>query len=110
MNKINVIRAKHDGLDREFFFSVTDEQMKRIKEGDVLLVDTMNGEQFATASSDPFTLEGDAIKLIADAGAYFPLKPVLEYVSEKMTAHIICHYLKCELAKITVNNFDYLPF
>ena len=74
MKKINVIRASHPMSDKEFFFSVTEEQAGRIRKGNVLLVSTMRGDEIAVALCNPFTLEGDAIHLLERAGAYFPLR------------------------------------
>lgn len=110
MYKINVIKAKHEGCNKEFFFSVTDDQKKKIQKGDILLVDTKRGIKFATALCDPFTLEDEAINLLLAAGAYFPLKPVIEYCGNEMRSYIICQYLKSALKQEEYNCPEYLPF
>lgn len=99
MKKITVIRASHPMSDKEFFFSVTEEQAGRIRKGNVLLVSTMRGDEIAVALCNPFTLEGDAIHLLERAGAYFPLKPVITYCSDEMRYYIVTSYLKDALQK-----------
>ena len=108
--RIQVVCARHPGCDKDFFFTVTEEQAQRIEAGDVLLVSTIRGEQIAVALQSPFTLEGDsAILLLMRAGAYLPLKPVITYCSGKMRAYILQNYLQNALQK-EINDNDELPF
>ena len=108
--RIQVVCARHPGCDKDFYFSVTEEQAQRIEAGDVLLVSTIQGEQIAMALQSPFTLEGDsATSLLMRAGAYLPLKPVITYCSGKMRSYIIQNYLQNALQK-EINDNDELPF
>lgn len=111
--RIQVVCARHPGCDKDFFFTVTEEQAQRIEAGDVLLVSTIRGEQIAVAAQSPFTLEGDsAILLLIRAGAYFPLKPVITYCSDEMRYYIVTSYLKNALQKEydDIEDMDEIPF
>lgn len=108
--RIQVVCARHPGCDKDFFFTVTEEQAPRIEAGDVLLVSTIRGEQIAVTLQSPFTPEGDsAILLLMRVGAYPPLKPVITYCSGKMRAYILQNYLQNALQK-EINDNDELPF
>lgn len=107
---IHVVCVKHPGCDKEFYFSVTEEQAQRIEAGDVLLVSTRRGEQIAVAVHSPFKLYGEsAVQLLMHANIPLPLKPVITYCSKKMRSYIIKDYLNNAL-KREIDNSDDLPF
>lgn len=79
---MNIIFARH-GTAAEYAFSVPDSMAKRIKQGDILWVDTMYGEQVAVATTG--VISGDGAKDIAlRHGAYEPLKSVISYANAEM--------------------------
>lgn len=70
-----IILAKHDQCAKEFCFEVP--AGMNVHKGDVLLVDTIRGEQIATATSDAIDGPG-ALEIAERFGAYLPLKRVLQ--------------------------------
>lgn len=87
--------AKHDNCDKEFIFAVP--YNLEVNKGDILLVNTMYGEDIATATSEMF--EGKDINEVAVRfGAYLPLKEVKQvagkrlrdYIAGKEKRNIIC--------------------
>lgn len=69
------IFAKHDDCPKEYIFAVPYE-LHNIKKGDLLIVDTIKGQQIVTATSE--IIEGENLDEIAiKYGAYMPLKKVI---------------------------------
>lgn len=81
--------AKHDNCSQEYLFAVP--AYLEVRKGDVLLVETMYGDEIATATTEMF--EGKEIDEVAKRfGAYLPLKRVKAVAGEK-----IKEYLKLQL-------------
>lgn len=104
---MNIILAKHLNCEKEYCFSVNDEQKDQIHEEDWLLVSTFQGIKLAIAVCDPFILDGKAIHLLINAGAKLPLKPVVAYCTKEMQKNMIIDYLISQKNK---NNKLELPF
>lgn len=82
---MNIIFAKHDSCDKEFMFEVP-EGMNPVK-GDVLWVDTCQGQTVAIATSS--MIYGHNIEQLIDKfGAYLPLKKVLSFANKGVQAYI----------------------
>lgn len=92
---VNIVFAKHDGVNKKFCWSVPDGLVDKIKKGDILLVDTVRGVQIAIATSGVISGEG-ASDVAQQAGAIC-LKSVISavddrlyrYVHEKVVSEII---------------------
>lgn len=84
---MNIIFAKHDDKGKEFCFELTDEQVKYVKKGNLLLVKTCRGNVAATATTD--VISGSGAKDVADkSGAYFPLKKVISFIDDNLKEYI----------------------
>lgn len=96
MNRTHIaVFAKHENSNKEYLFAVPND-LYNIKKGDILLVDTIKGEEIAIATST--IIEGENLDEIAlKFGAYLPLKKVKsvlnqrlkEYVERKERDHIL---------------------
>ena len=96
MNRTHIaVFAKHENSNKEYLFAVPND-LYNIKKGDILLVDTIKGEEIAIATST--IIEGENLDEIAlKFGAYLPLKKVKsvlnqrlkEYVERKEREHIL---------------------
>lgn len=96
MNRTHIaVFAKHENSTKEYLFAVPND-LYNIKKGDILLVDTIKGEEIAIATST--IIEGENLDEIAlKFGAYLPLKKVKsvlnqrlkEYVERKEREHIL---------------------
>jgi len=78
--------VKHDGCNKEFLFSV--DPFMRVRKGDIVLVDTMQGPQVGTVTSDIFespNLDEIAVRF----GAYLPLKKVLQVCGPELQQYMI---------------------
>lgn len=84
MHYYNIVYCRHaDKPKRRFVFEVPLDVS--IGKGDVLLVDTAQGEAMAIATSNNICLPDYEAKQIAEnAGAYFPLKRVLRRAVARM--------------------------
>lgn len=96
MNRTHIaVFAKHENSNKEYLFAVPND-LYNIKKGDILLVDTIKGEEIAIATST--IIEGENLDEIAlKFGTYLPLKKVKsvlnqrlkEYVERKEREHIL---------------------
>ena len=96
MNRTHIaVFAKHENSNKEYLFAVPND-LYNISKGDILLVDTIKGEEIAIATST--IIEGENLDEIAlKFGAYLPLKKVKsvlnqrlkEYVERKEREHIL---------------------
>ena len=80
-----IVFAKHDGCEKEFIFEVPEGMT--VKNGDILLVDTIKGKQLATATDDMSTGEYSD-KILMELGAYLPLKMVLSACCKEIKDYI----------------------
>lgn len=80
-----LVFAKHDNCDKEFIFAVPCNF--EIHKGDILLVNTMYGEDIAKATSE--IIEGQDLDEVAMRfGAYLPLKEVKQVVGKRLQDYI----------------------
>lgn len=79
------VLAKHEGCKKEFVFEVPPQL--EVKRGDALIVDTMYGEQLATAVTDTFggINQEEVLKRL---GAYSPVKQVKAVCDRRFTEFI----------------------
>lgn len=80
-----IILAKHDCCNKEFVWSVP--PWMDVRKGDVLLVDTMNGLDVATATPEIIECR-DAEEIAQRFGAYLPLKEVKGYCGPMLQRYI----------------------
>lgn len=98
--------AKHDNCDKEFIFAVP--YNLEVHKGDILLVNTMYGEDIATATSEMF--EGKDINEVAVRfGAYLPLKEVKQVVGKRLRDYIFTKTIDSIICQLRDENAD-LPF
>lgn len=84
MKRIKIVMARHYGSDWKYIFGVP--KNMEVKRGDILLVNTTRGKQYAKAVTDIMEVtEEDVVQF----GAYLPVKYVLERTSKEM-----CNYIK----------------
>lgn len=101
---MRIIFAKHKGSDKEYCFHLAENDTA--EKGYMLLVETMYGEDFVKATTDPCKVEGDNA-VIEKTGAYFPLKKVLASIPTPLYNRIT----KAERDRITqIIMADSLPF
>lgn len=90
------ILAKHQKHSKEYVFQVPEDI--KVHRGDLLLVDTIRGEQLATATSDIF--EGDgATEIAIRFGAYLPIRKVI-CAKNKRTIIRIARELLAEICEM----------
>ena len=78
--------AKHENSSKESLFAVPND-LYNINKGDVLLVDTKNGEEIAIATST--IIEGENLDEIAlKFGAYLPLKKVKAVLNQRLKEYV----------------------
>ena len=78
--------AKHENSSKEYLFAVPND-LYNINKGDVLLVDTKNGEEIAIATST--IIEGENLDEIAlKFGAYLPLKKVKAVLNQRLKEYV----------------------
>lgn len=87
MNNTHIaVFAKHENSSKEYLFAVPND-LYNIKKGDVLLVDTKNGEEIAIATST--IIEGENLDEIAlKFGAYLPLKKVKAVLNQRLKEYV----------------------
>ena len=87
MNNTHIaVFAKHENSSKEYLFAVPND-LYNIKKGDVLLVDTKNGEEIAIATST--IIEGENLDEIAlKFGAYLPLKEVKAVLNQRLREYV----------------------
>jgi hypothetical protein len=111
---MNIIFGRHDGCTTDFCWEVPDYFKDKIHKGDILLVDTIRGEDVATAVSD--IISGEGAQFVADKnGAYFPLKKVLSYANQRLIIYLdnkikndIIANIKC--SNISDSDYCDIPF
>ena len=78
--------AKHENSTKEYLFAVPYD-FYNIKKGDILLVDTIKGEEIAIATST--IIEGENLDEIAlKFGAYLPLKEVKAVLNQRLREYV----------------------
>ena len=87
MNNTHIaVFAKHENSSKEYLFAVPND-LYNINKGDVLLVDTKNGEEIAIATST--IIEGENLDEIAlKFGAYLPLKKVKAVLNQRLKEYV----------------------
>ena len=87
MNSTHIaVFAKHENSSKEYLFAVPND-LYNINKGDILLVDTKNGEEIAIATST--IIEGENLDEIAlKFGAYLPLKKVKAVLNQRLKEYV----------------------
>lgn len=110
MNNTHIaVFAKHENSTKEYLFAVPAD-LYNIKKGDILLVDTIKGEEIAIATST--IIEGENLDEIAlKFGAYLPLKKVKAVLNQRLKEYAERQERESILSKIKelFKNSD-LPF
>ncbi|MGN0452126.1 MAG: hypothetical protein ACI4FN_08470 [Acutalibacteraceae bacterium] len=110
MNNTHIaVFAKHENSTKEYLFAVPDD-LYNIKKGDILLVDTIKGEEIAIATNT--IIEGENLDEIAlKFGAYLPLKKVKAVLNQRLKEYAERQERESILSKIKelFKNSD-LPF
>jgi hypothetical protein len=91
-----IIFAKHDGCSKEFIFRVPS-GCYDVRKGDVLFVETYQGNTIATATSEPVECRNED-DIAVKYGAYLPLKNVLCYANKEIIKYIKIG-TRCEIWK-----------
>ena len=104
-----VVFAKHEKSTKEYLFAVPND-LYNIKKGDILLVDTIKGEEIAIATST--INEGENLDEIAlKFGAYLPLKKVKAVLNQRLKEYVERNERKKILLQIKELFFNFeLPF
>jgi hypothetical protein len=79
---MNIVFVKH-GCSKEYCFSVPDELVPYVKKNMTVLVKTQRGLDTGTTTTDVISGDG-AVDVATRNGAYFPLKPVISFINEKL--------------------------
>lgn len=85
---LQVILGKHDGNPKEYCWYISKRKAEHVRKGDLLFVETQNGNKVVTATSDPLTGD-DAIKALNQCSARFPLKRVVSFANQIMKQEIV---------------------
>lgn len=110
MNNTHIaVFVKHENSTKEYLFAVPDD-LYNIKKGDILLVDTIKGEEIAIATST--IIEGENLDEIAlKFGAYLPLKKVKAVLNQRLKEYVERNERKRMLLQIKELFFNFeLPF
>jgi hypothetical protein len=107
---MNVLLVKHNGCDKNFAFSVSDELASYIRKDDQVIVKTMRGIQLGTAVTG--IIKGDgAVDIAISNGAYLPLKPVIgvipNSIKEAIRNEIVNKIIELIKSNIDIND---IPF
>lgn len=105
--KITIVFAEHDGDKKEYLFEVPEGMA--VKNGDILLVDTIKGKQIARATGDMST--GDYTDdILLRFGAYLPLKRVLAVAGREIQEYIKTVVIRDIIVSLEVQKQGDLPF
>ena len=78
----NLVFIKHENSDKTYLFQAP--MQNRLKAGEKVFVDTIQGESMGECKSDSFIVDNfTAEQIISGAGAYYPLKEVIGYAHKQ---------------------------
>lgn len=83
IKRIRVVMASHPNCKKIFMFEVPD--WMSVHRGDILIVETMRGNEIAVCSSDPIYIDINDVELF---GAYLPLKKIIQCAGKQMQDYI----------------------